>query len=198
MGAGLIRIILTGLDFDVLLPITDITGRQAYFSLITSNSCTGWPYHNVVCVSVCKSKPVGLGRGMPRGRRFGICCFVCALGSSTGKYSEPNLEGPSADNGAARGHSESLSKNRRRQHSPRKVPGSETEEQRATGAGQQQQTSVNHPEANLWSRWGKPTRARPQQRRDQLLHTLNKWHVSIGVQPEDLLQQSLSLYDWSK
>lgn len=38
MGAGLIRIILTGLDFDVLLPITDITGRQAYFSLITSNS----------------------------------------------------------------------------------------------------------------------------------------------------------------
>lgn len=37
MGASLIRIILTGLDFDVLLPITDITGRQAYFSLITSN-----------------------------------------------------------------------------------------------------------------------------------------------------------------
>ena len=44
MGAGLIRIILTGLDFDVLLPITDITGRQAYFSLITSNSST-----SIVC-----------------------------------------------------------------------------------------------------------------------------------------------------
>lgn len=37
-GGGLIWIILTGLDFDVLLPITDITWRQAYFSLITSNS----------------------------------------------------------------------------------------------------------------------------------------------------------------
>lgn len=39
MGASLIWIVVTGLDFDVLLPITDITGRQAYFSLITSNSC---------------------------------------------------------------------------------------------------------------------------------------------------------------
>lgn len=54
MGAGLIRIILTGLDFDVLLPITDITGRQAYFSLITSNSYSPAPagHTRAVCMYV--------------------------------------------------------------------------------------------------------------------------------------------------
>lgn len=50
MGAGLIQIILTGLNFDVLLPITDITGRKAYFSLITSNSST--PVLRMVCTDV--------------------------------------------------------------------------------------------------------------------------------------------------
>lgn len=54
MGAGLIRITLTGLDFDVLLPITDITGRQAYFSLITSKSYSPAPaaHSRTVCVYV--------------------------------------------------------------------------------------------------------------------------------------------------
>ncbi len=55
MGAGLIRIILTGLDFDVLLPITDITGRQAYFSLITSNSYGLYRLATPeLCVRVCE------------------------------------------------------------------------------------------------------------------------------------------------
>ena len=50
----MIRIILTGLDFDVLLPITDITGRQAYFSLITSNSYSPAPagHTRAVCMYV--------------------------------------------------------------------------------------------------------------------------------------------------
>lgn len=48
-GGGLIWIILTGLHFDVLLPITDITWRQAYFSLITSNS--SMPVQCMACLT---------------------------------------------------------------------------------------------------------------------------------------------------
>lgn len=66
MGAGLIRIILTGLDFDVLLPITDITGRQAYFSLITSNS---YGLHRLATPQPCVCVHVE----MP------VCAFECVL-----------------------------------------------------------------------------------------------------------------------
>lgn len=78
----MIRIILTGLDFDVLLPITDITGRQAYFSLITSNSCD---LHGLgtaercacvrvvcPCVSCFITWPSDISSMMP------VCVFKCA------------------------------------------------------------------------------------------------------------------------